>query len=318
MLIWWVRVSTEPGNGCRVQEKVEVEMGWNGSDFKNGTGGAKPPVPKAKSPSAWRGAVAGIAVVAIAGIGLWFAMSGEKKGPEDVDAEKNRKIKEVKPVAAPKPVTNAVPEKPKRVLKTYVDERGIKRYEGGLRVVRKIVQPPEDQMNTSPRLFQNGAEHQIHSLLTIQPGQFVLGAKYNRISFEKNFKESLKHEIEILPTDTPDIVAEKEAVIEAKKTLKEAMDRGEDITKMMNEAREELGRLYRYRDELQRAAAEKLSEEGTTDKDVGDYLDAMNAMLKEHDIKPIKQKELARNILKFQRKSAAILKSTPKERKVEK
>lgn len=280
-------------------------MGWNGSGQTNETDGAKAPIRKAKSPSAWRGAVAGLAVVAIAGIGLWYVMSGEKKGPEKSDVDKDRNIKEVTPAAAPKPVTNTVPAKPKRVLKTYIDERGIERYEGGLRVVKHWPKPPQDQMNTNPHLFKNHAEFEILGLVTTEPGTFMLDIDYNKRTFEPAFIESLKHKIEILPDDSPEVREQKLAVIEAKKTLEEAYKRGEDVTQIMNESRKELVRLNRYREQLIETASVKLSQDGTTDKDLNDWVDAMNKMLNDNGIRPIKQKELARDILRYQRRAQA-------------
>ena len=305
MLIWWVRLSTGLGCGSRAQEKGEAEMSWNGSDLKNGTGEAKPPVPKAKSPSAWRGAVAGLAVVAIAGIGLWYAMSGEKKGPEKADVDKDRKIKEVTPAAASTNAAPAVAEKPKKVFKTYIDERGIERYEGGLRVVKHWPKPPQDQMNTNPHLFENRAEFEILGLVTTEPGTFILDIDYDRRTIMPAFVESLKHKIEILPDDSPEVKEQKLAVIEAKKTLEEAHKRGEDVVQIMNESRKELVKLNRYREQLLETASEKLSQDGTTDKDLNDWVDAMNKMLNDNGIRPIKQKELARDILRYQRREAA-------------
>ena len=196
-------------------------MSWNGSGYKNGTGGAKTPIRKAKSPSAWRGAVAGIAVVVVAVIGLWYVMSG-KITPDDAEADaKNRTIKEVKSAAAPTNSAPVVAEKPKKVFKTYIDERGIERYEGGLRVVKHWVKPPQDQMNTNPHLFENHAEFEILGLVTTKPGTFMLDIDYNKRTFEPAFIESLKHKIEILPDDTEREIQQKEFVMAFKEYLRE-------------------------------------------------------------------------------------------------
>lgn len=276
-------------------------MSWNGSGYKNGTGGAKAPIRKAKSPSAWRGAVAGIAVVVVAVIGLWYVMSGKMK-PDDAEADaKNRTIKEVKSAAAPTNAAPVVAGKPKKVFKTYIDERGIERYEGGLRVVKHWVKPPQDQMNTNPHLFENHAEFEILGLVTTKPGTFMLDIDYNKRTFEPAFIESLKHKIEILPDDSEEVKDQKLAVIEAKKTLEEAYKRGEDVTAIMNEARKELVKLNRYREQLIETATEALSKDGTSDKDLNDWVDAMNKMLTDNGLKPVRQKEMARNILRYQR-----------------
>ena len=78
-------------------------MAWN-----RGSGEQGQPAKKAAPPSKVRGLVAGIAVVAIAGIGAWFFLRGDKSADAQEDARRRGRIKEVTPAAAPK----ATPEKP--------------------------------------------------------------------------------------------------------------------------------------------------------------------------------------------------------------
>ena len=70
--------------------------------------------------------------------------------------------------------------------------------------------------------------------------------------FVEDFKESLKEPIEILETDSEYDRQLKLDVIESKKQLKAAMDRGEDIAQIMTDTRNELRRLGQYRDELKK------------------------------------------------------------------
>ncbi len=290
-------------------------MGWNGSD-SGGNGVSYPKLNASKrgfnkTGASWlRVFLIGILLVAVVGIAVWFFAAKPKtpqmpaKPGQPEEKPVNYPSKPVKPKTA---TTNDVVKAPaKKQPKTYVDKRGILRYEGGLRVVKKIVQPPADQMNSNgPHLFENQAEHEILGLMTTEPGTFMIDVKYDKRIFEKAFVESLKHNIEILPDDTPEVKEQKLAVIEAKKSLEEAYKRGEDVTEIMNESRKELVKLNRYRESLIETASEDLSKDGTTEEDLNDYVDAMNKMLKENGIREIKHKELARNVLRYQRNAAA-------------
>lgn len=292
-------------------------MGWNGSDVSGGNGRPKEANSSSKKSAtlsgigASRGLLAGFLVVIGAGIAAWFLLcksDAPAPSPEKVVKPEKRVVPaKARPLSPEKSaVTNVVEKKPETELKTYIDERGIKRYEGGLRVIKKIVQPPQDQMNINgPHLFENHAEHEILGLLTTEPGTFIIDVKYDKRRFEKAFVESLKHKIEILPDDSEDVKAQKLAVIDAKKSLEAAYKRGEDVTQIMNESRKELIKLNRYRDSLLETAAEGLSKDGTTEKDLDDYINAMNQMLRENGIREIQHKELARGVLMYQRKSAA-------------
>ena len=302
-------------------------MAWNGSGAatpseNNENGGTAGGVGK-RRPGAVRGLVAGLIIVAGAGIAAWLVIgrSEAPRTPEGPSGHGKRTISDVsKPVVPAASVTNAAVQAaprtpPKKEPKTYVDKRGILRYEGGLRVVKKIVKPPEDQMNSNgPHLFENNAEHEILGLMTTEPGTFMIDVKYDKRTFEKAFVESLKHTIEVLPDDTPEVREQKLAVIEAKAALEAAYKRGEDVTEIMNESRGELVRLNRYRDSLIEMASENLSKDGTTDKDLDEYVDAMNKMLKDNGIREIKHKELARSVLRYRRNAEAARKAAEESR----
>lgn len=186
----------------------------------------------------FRGAIAGGIVVLCAAVAAWW-MWPDASAPvaEDSDGTVERRIKEVTPAAVP---TNAAPvvaaEKPKSKLKTYIDERGVERYEGGLRVVKKWPKPPADQMNTNKHLFKHSAELEIQWLLELEPGEFMLDIPYDW-RFDKSLAKSFAEEIEFLPEDTQEERQIKEDVIAAKKELKIAMARGEKASDIMNEAR---------------------------------------------------------------------------------
>lgn len=287
-------------------------MGWNGSGQK----GAAPAQPKvtAKKPSPVRGLVAGAVVVALAAV-AYFAFFSGSENPQAEKPDKDRgRIKEVTPAAAPKAAPVATNKVEKNKLETYIDERGVERYKGGLRVVKKFPKPPANQMNTNKHIFKHSAELEIEGLVTITPGKFMIDVPINGRVFLKSFKESLKEEIEILDTDTEEEKEIKRAVITAKKELKDAMDRGEDIVKIMNDSRKELVRLNQYRDQIVETAREQLSKEDTTDQDVADFVEAANSMLTKNGIRPLKANDLTRRIASFQERVREAKAQRAKER----
>ena len=269
--------------------------GWNGSDLR----GKTPIQPKvtAKKPSPWRGLFAGAIVVLLAAGGAYFAFfSGNEKVPEKVE-KKPTAIKEVKPAAAPKAVEEAKPEKPKRLTKkgtpipdkVQPDERGILRYPNGQRWVDPndlhIVEHPKPRL-----LFKHTSENQIAVMLRLDPTRmapFLIGKRrpYDE-RFVNDFKESLKETpLLIDKEDTPEEAALRKAVIETKMELRERMEAGEDIAKIMNDTQKELDRLCQYHDDLKKEIRAAMDNPELTDADVEDYVKAANQLLEKQGIK---------------------------------
>ena len=183
-----------------------------------------------------------------------------------------------------------------RTLRTYIDESGIERYEGGLRVYKGDAD--ESELRPGARkLFTNVAETQISHLFTIRPGALVLGTKKYGEKFVKDF---LKCVDDPLLYDKNDTQAERELrkmVYEAKITLKEAYDRGEDIAQIMTESRLELQRIANYKRQIEKMVMESVDPEKSTKEDVLDYIAAANKLLEEKGSTPLKANVLIRKIL---------------------
>lgn len=107
-------------------------------------------------------------------------------------------------------------------------------------------------------------------------------------AFKSSFLESLNEPIEILETDDEETVALKKEVQATKEDLKKRMEAGEDVVRIVNETLDEYRRLGAYRHELEVTLAEiRNNPEEYTDKDVLDFTEAANKMLKEHDLPPL-------------------------------
>lgn len=250
-----------------------------------------------KSP--FHGLVVAAVVIVGAVVATWWMWPDASAPVAEVgDGTVGRRIKEATSAVAQTNAASVVAtaEKPKPKRKTYIDERGVERYEGGLRVVKKWPKPPADQMNTNKHLFKHSAELQIQWLLEMEPGEFRLDIPFDA-RFDKSLTKSFADKIEFLPEDTPEERQTKEDVIAAKKELKAAMALGRNAYEVMNETREELMRLYRYRDNLEKEIKTKRDGGEMSEADIKDYIAAANTLLERNGIKPLKMNSVSTKIL---------------------
>ena len=255
-------------------------------------------------PSPGRGLYLAVAVLcaAVLGGGLWWWLGRNEAPPAQPPAEKPMAAKPqpnpqpaTKPAArpavtnAPAPATNA--PKARKAQETYVDERGIERYPGGMRVRKPAARTVKIEIDPKHR-FKHTSDAQIAGLLEVKPGSMIVGDMKYSYRFVEDFKESLDDPIEILDTDSEYDKQLKRDVIETKKQLKAAMDRGEDIAQIMTDARNELRKLGKYREDLKRQLNEYRAEGTHSDKDIEDFAAAANKMLEENGCRPIKMPTL--------------------------
>ncbi len=181
---------------------------------------------------------------------------------------------------------------------SYRDERGVLRRPGGMRILER---EPAHVINISksktPRMFENGAENQILDLLTFDGTKTRLAAGIYGPGFVNSFVKSLEHEIKILPEDDEATREKKQAVIDAKKELKEAMGRGEDICQIMRESSLQMQQMAKYRQDMEREVVRAFKEttergDALSDDDIADYVTAANKMLEERGAEPLKAPKL--------------------------
>ena len=273
------------------------QNGWNRPSS------VKKPEPT-KKPAALRGALAGIVIVAIAGLAAYFIFSKSDSSPK-APADKDRGlIKEVKPAVAPKAVEkapepkkidpNARPTKVGEMLNGY-----IKLPSGRLHKVKGVITNNMSQVKSKYEIFDYHCENEIACMLTIQPGQTLVGTPRYNGRFKAEFLESLKTPIIPSKDDSEEDAALKRAVNDAKIELKAALDRGEDIEQIMLDTRKEFQDLYRYKMEIQQELNEFKRKEGVTNEDVEDFVTACNQMLEKKGIAPLKLGPLSRQRLKM-------------------
>lgn len=145
--------------------------------------------------------------------------------------------------------------------------------------------------NNKKKIFHTVSDVYISRILNTRPGHAVIGTmNYDR--FEEQFKKSLATPIIINDDDSPSEVAMKQAVIETRKELKAAMDRGEDIAQLMRDSENELRKLYNYRQTLSAELSKAMRERKYSADDMQCYIDAANKMLSDNGMPPLKHPQL--------------------------
>jgi hypothetical protein len=266
--------------------------------------------------------IAAAVAVLIAGVAAWLMWpDAEKPVGEKGESKKQMEaahVQSIKVKAEPK--AEVKPEKPKRLTKkgtpipdrVQKDARGVYRYPNGQRWVDpndlNIVKHPKPRL-----LFKNTSENQIAVLLRLDPTRmapFLIG---RRLPYGERFVKDFVKSLDETPVvydknDTPEEAALRQAVIETKAELKAAMDRGEDIAKIMNDTQKELDRLCQYHNDLKKMVKEAVDNPEFTDKDVEDYVTAANEMLKKQGLNGLTMPNLvnrqARLLMMKERKKA--------------
>lgn len=282
-------------------------MGWNGSNI-----GGKSETPKKSANSATQrvslthGIIALVAIVVIGAV-VRFCLNTSATNPvaqEEVQAEQ-KGIEEVVPEmpvlvvekTEPKDDVRRTPKGTPIPDKVQPDEKGVLRYPNGQRWVDPndlhIVKHPEPR-----KIFKYSSENQIAILLQLDPTRmapFLIGKRrpYGD-QFVVDFNKSLSSTIEINEDDSPEDRELKEAVIGAKKDLYEAMQRGEDVAKMMNDAQRELDLMASCYNDVKAEYQRMLKDETVSDDDVETFVEAANRVLADRGINGFTMPNLAR------------------------
>lgn len=271
-----------------------------------------------------------VGLVVVAGAFFMATHLGTESGTRPIPAatDKGKRDIEVAPsVTPPTPVVQPKTEKPVGRISArgtpipddvQPDERGILRYPGGLR----WVDTNDLHMVRHPRkkqLFKHHSENSIATLLTLEPEKmapFLVGRrpKFGQ-RFVDDFKASFYDEPVFPDDDTPEEQEIRDMVLDVKKELKAALDRGEDIAQMMNDAQNELDRLVSYRDTLMKQLKEIKLDGQYSDDDVHDFITAANQMLKSRGLKELATPNLTyRQFMLQRRRERAQLQQSESER----
>lgn len=261
-------------------------------------------------------AIAAIVVI-LAAVAFLVVMKGTGSG-ERGTAGKEKKVQRQRPARSPQPPPQTAPKPPEPPKKDYskLDNIALRRLPASetnnlteaqvkyWKMFHPWPPPDENQPRTKHgkyHIFESRADNEIAFVLATEPGTMVLGNRSVGPDFERRFLKSLERPI-IVSKDDSDYDRElKRAVIDAKIELKAAYDRGEDIGKIMDEARDELQRLARYRAQVEKEALKMMHRPGATAQDADATIEAVNKMLEAKGMAPIELNSMSRLAMKYQR-----------------
>jgi len=283
-------------------------MAWNGSAEKGAANAPKERAAKAP-PSKWRGLVALVVVVAAGGLAAWWFMrpsgrdalvASDMAKPSQIAEVKpavvtNAVVEEVAPAPEPeKPDPNARPTRPGQKLNGYVMLAS-----GRLHKVKgERVYDPSETSKPKYAIFKHPSENIIAGLLSVKPGNMLVGTpRYNGKIIE-DFSKSLFDPIEISPDDSDEDKELKRLVQEAKENLRAEMNAGKDIEQILMDERAECQRLAQYKQTLKRSVYEEMRKDDVTEADIEDYVQAANKLLEQKGIAPLELGPISRVKLK--------------------
>lgn len=142
------------------------------------------------------------------------------------------------------------------------------------------------------KLFKHYSENYICGLMRTPLGMPAVRGRLPN-NFDDDFARSYAEEIKIEQEDTEEDIALKQAMIDFKEEVKELIAKGESVSKIVLEAREEQNKLAEYRKNLMRTISD-LRKEGATREELNKAREAANIMLDNKGLKRIPDTELPR------------------------
>ena len=247
-----------------------------------------------KSPSAVRGIVAGVVVVALA-IGAWFFFMDGKPTPKGDEVQKPKRIKEVKPTTpkAVKPAeTNKVskPALAPAAVETKVEPEApkpnprlapstAKKYPR--RVIPRKPEPPQK--------FKYDSDDLIGAFLEIVPGtQMEGGLRFDKIG--RDFEKSLTEDVALAEGQDNEYNRQlREQVRDIKKQIQEIM-RKENKTfgQVMQEQFDQLIEMGQYKRDLEQELRQIRKSGEFTAEEYDKFIEASNKMLESKGCSPLK------------------------------
>lgn len=243
-----------------------------------------------KSPSAVRGIVAGVVVVALA-VGAWFFFMNEKPAPKGDDAQKPKRIKETTPVKPrtdkPADTNNVETTAP---VETKVDPdapmpKSRKAPSTAKKYPRRVIpRKPEP-----PQKFKYDSDDLIGGFLEIVPGTPMEGGlRFDKIG--RDFEQSLTEDVALAEGQDNEYNRQlREQVREVKKEIQKIMrEENKTFGQVMQEQFDQLIEMGQYKRNLEQELREiRKSGEFTADE-YDKFIEASNKMLESKGCSPLK------------------------------
>lgn len=167
------------------------------------------------------------------------------------------------------------------------------------KVVGVITNSANASTKAKYEIFHHHIENEIASLLTMKPGETIIGTPRYSQNLKQEFLKSLENPI-IIHDDDPDEIKElKNAMLETKQQIKDRIDAGEDLAQILQDTRQEYQELAQYRHNIETEFAKLRRRADVTDQDLDDFVQAANAVLAKKGIAPLKIGPITRRRLKM-------------------
>ena len=230
-------------------------------------------------------------IVAIA-IATWIILKDDSPEIENVKPEKQSRIKEVPHYVSTQEVAKAEQaEKPFWMLDASqtngFSPEMIHKWRD------RHSPPPAYSFKNSKKhsrwhIFDYKSENRIAALLCAKPGTAKIGRIKMDRSMTDDFIESLKHPI--IPTAEDDDFTKdlKRQMNQVKIDLKERIDNGEDLGRIIEDTEDEMRKLSMFKRDLIKNLHGLIKNGNQTQEDIEIFKEAANKMLEEKGIAPLK------------------------------
>jgi len=253
------------------------------------------------------------AVLLAGGFAWWWARRGGDAGPSAPGSREGGLIAEATPASAPKAGARAAAADAERRRRLTPLEKA-RQQPMHTNVYGYVINRPHTEvvhtnnqalamLSEAEKVFSNTADRKIASLLTLEPGEMLVGDPSSLFGrgFRRKFMESLERPELVLETDGEDVRALKQAVIDAKADLKARMDAGEDVCEVMLQAYREAQEIGLYRENLKSEVSRLVRDRALDEEDVKDFVAAANKMLSGRGAKPLTMPRFAARRLQLMR-----------------
>lgn len=251
--------------------------GWNRS--------TSTPKPAPKKPSAMRGIIAGLVVVALAAVCVVVFMGKGEKPVEKVE-KKPTKIKEVKPAPAPKTPPKAQKvDKPKKDLKDMTPEERLEmRMKHIAEAQKRMKDIPLARPLETNLVFKTSTDQILAMVADLAEGKDMPPLPLDD-NFERDFVASLKEPIVINEDDSEKVKELKTKVAQLRKELDERASQGEPMVRILKDFQDNMVKDYKMRDELRLEVKKMIETDGR--ETAQQYCDKVNESLRQLGIKEI-------------------------------
>ena len=252
-------------------------MAWN----RPSEGAAKP---EPKKPSAMRGVVAGLVVVAVAfGAVCYFMIGGSQETPRHKADKERGRIKEVAP-ATVKPAVEPQRARiahPKSVEDALANVGEMKHSE---MIIRRMT--PEEWYDLTNRVFSTSTEQIMSWVFTLEPGNMPMPLPEIDAEERKNLAAILISRNKISENDSESAAFCKESVDFAKKEMAKYIREGGDPDEFLRYYHNELMNAFEYRCEVE-SQVSKLCRRQKDREFAREFCERANELLKEKGIRQI-------------------------------